>query len=108
MTTAADLAAWRAALGWSQRQAAAALGLTLKGYQELERGCRFSSGLPAPIDRRTALACAALAARLPPIGEDPTSTGENALQSHAEGREGAEGRRVGGKGQGRAGKRLTG
>jgi len=35
--TAADLRAWRAALGWSRRAAAAALGLSASSYAGLER-----------------------------------------------------------------------
>ncbi len=60
--TADDLAAWRAHMGYSQRAAAEALGISLPTYQQLERGSKWADGSPAPIDRRTALACAALAA----------------------------------------------
>jgi len=62
--TPADLAAWQAQMGFSQREAAAALGVTLPTYQEWRRGTRFRDGAPIDIDRRTALACAALAAGL--------------------------------------------
>ena len=62
--TPADLAAWRAHLGYTQREAAAALGVTLATYQRLERGAEWSDGAAVTIDRRTALACAALAAGL--------------------------------------------
>ncbi|WP_207389176.1 helix-turn-helix domain-containing protein [Marinobacter halodurans] len=48
---------WRARMKWSQREAARQLGLTLKGYQELERGTRFATGEPCHVDRRTKLAC---------------------------------------------------
>src|SRR5574337_1954036 len=41
-----------------------ALGVRLATYQEWERGARFADGRPVQIDRRTALACAALAAGL--------------------------------------------
>lgn len=60
----ADLAAWRAQLGYTQRAAAAALGITLPTYQRLERGAEWADGAAVTIDRRTALACAALAAGL--------------------------------------------
>ena len=62
--TPADLAAWRAQLGYTQRAAAAALGITLPTYQRLERGAEWADGTAVTIDRRTALACAALAAGL--------------------------------------------
>lgn len=57
-----DLAAWRAQMGYSQRAAAEALGVRLNTYQQWERGSRFHDGAPVVIDRRTALACAAIAA----------------------------------------------
>ena len=62
--TPADLAAWQAHMSFTQRQAAAALGVTLPTYQEWRRGARFRDGAPVEIDRTTALACAALAAGL--------------------------------------------
>ena len=62
--TPADLAAWRARMALTQRQAAAALGITLATYQRLERGAEWTNGAPVAIDRRTALACAALAVGL--------------------------------------------
>lgn len=62
--TPADLAAWQAQMGFSQREAAAALGVTLPTYQEWRRGARFRDGAPVEIGRTTALACAALAAGL--------------------------------------------
>lgn len=58
----ADLAAWRAHMAYSQRDAAAALGVVLRTYQVLERGAQFGTDKPVQIDRRTELACAALAA----------------------------------------------
>ena len=62
--TTADLAAWRQHMGYTQRAAAAALGVTLATYQRLERGAEWAGGAAVTIDRRTALACAALAAGL--------------------------------------------
>lgn len=59
-----DLAAWREHMTYTQRQAAAALGITLATYQRLERGAEWTDGAAVAIDRRTALACAALAAGL--------------------------------------------
>ena len=46
----------------SQRAAAQALGVTLATLQAWERGRSFQTDKPVEIDRRTALACAALAA----------------------------------------------
>lgn len=63
--TPSDLSAWRAHMLLSQREAAAALGISLPTYQRLERGAEWSDGAAVHIDRRTALACAALAAGLP-------------------------------------------
>ena len=68
--TSADLAAWRAQMTYTQRQAAAALGVTLATYQRLERGAEWADGAAVAIDRRTALACAAIAAGLTPWGEE--------------------------------------
>lgn len=52
---------WRAFMGITQRRAASALGMTLKAYQELERGTSFDTGKPMVPDRRTLLALDALA-----------------------------------------------
>lgn len=63
--TPADLRAWQAHMGYSQPQAADALGMSRSGYCDLVAGLRRASGRPIEqIDRRTALACAALAAGL--------------------------------------------
>ncbi len=64
--TPADLRAWRAAMGYSsQEKAATALGMTKSNYIDLETGVRRTTGKPIDqIDRRTALACAAIAAGL--------------------------------------------
>lgn len=57
--TPADLRAWRTHMAWSQNQAADKLGITQQVYSRHERG-------EVKIDRRTALACAALSAGLGP------------------------------------------
>ena len=57
--TPADLRAWRTHMGLSQTQAADKLGVTQQVYSRHELG-------QVKIDRRTALACAALAAGLVP------------------------------------------
>ena len=56
-----DLRAWQAHMGLSQRAAAQALGVTHAAYGAWALG-------RTPIDTRTALACAALAAGLGPWG----------------------------------------
>lgn len=58
---------WRARMGLTQRAAAAALGLTLRAYQEHERGAYFADDKPREDDLRTLLACAALEAGIEPI-----------------------------------------
>lgn len=57
--TPADLRAWQAHMGFIYESAAAALGVNRATY------ARWLAG-SAPIDLRTALACAALAAGLGP------------------------------------------
>ena len=71
------VAAWRARMRLSQRAAATALGMTLKGYQEQERGAGFD-GSPRVACMRMLLACAAIEAGLAPIS-DPT----NGIDLHA-------------------------
>ena len=55
--TPADLRAWQARMGFTYETAAAALGISRSGFAKLLAGDH-------PIDKRTALACAALAAGL--------------------------------------------
>ena len=63
--TPADLRAWQAAMGYTQDRAAEALGMSSSGYKDLVAGVRRTTGKPIGlIDRRTALACAAIAAGL--------------------------------------------
>lgn len=66
--TPAQLASWRTDLQLTQRTAAEALGITLATYQRLERGQEWDGSKPVFIDRRTALACAAIRANLSPEG----------------------------------------
>lgn len=63
--TPTDLRTWRARMGWPQQQAADQLGLSLRWYRNLERGVDNTGKAIEHIDRRTALACAALAFGLP-------------------------------------------
>lgn len=60
--TPQDLKDWRARLDLTQKAAADALGTTVRAVQMWEAGDR-------PISRTVALACAAVAAGLKPIGE---------------------------------------
>lgn len=61
---------WRSDMGLTQRAAAESLGITLATYQRLERGQEWDGSKPVFIDRRTALACAAIRAGLGPEGAD--------------------------------------
>lgn len=66
----AGVAGWREGLQLSQRGAAAALGMSLRCFQELERGAAFGSELPRSVDLRTRLAMRAIAEGLQawPVG----------------------------------------
>lgn len=66
-----QLSVWRADLHFTQRRAAEALGITLATYQRLERGQAWADKTAITIDRRTALACAAIRAGITPEGESP-------------------------------------
>lgn len=58
-----DLRAWRARMGWTQRELALALGRTVSWVSKAERG-------GCAVDRVLELACAALEAGLDPAGTD--------------------------------------
>lgn len=60
------IAAWRTRMGWTQRQAAAALGVTLATYQQQEAG-RDYNGKPRRVQRIWLLACAAIEAGIEPV-----------------------------------------
>lgn len=64
-----DLKAWQARMGYINTAAADALGMSRSGYEQLRAGASRTTGKPLAIDRRTALACAALEAGLLPLGE---------------------------------------
>ena len=55
--TPADLRVWKAHMGYTHETAAEALGISRSGFAKLLAGDH-------PIDKRTALACAAIAAGL--------------------------------------------
>lgn len=67
--TSDHMLAWRSEMGFTQRAAAVALGVSLATYQAWERGRSWENNRPLAIDRRTALACAALLAGLPPYAK---------------------------------------
>jgi hypothetical protein len=54
-------------MGYTQAQAAQALGVSLATYSDMVMGRSRNTGKPVAIDRRTMLACAALAAGLGPF-----------------------------------------
>lgn len=60
------VAAWQSRLGLTDRAAAAALGMTLAGYQRQKLG-RDQHGQPREASRTLLLACAAVEAGLQPV-----------------------------------------
>ena len=60
----ADLRAWQSAMGYTQARAAESLGVALGTYKDWITGHSRTTGNPIAIDRRTSLACAAIAAGL--------------------------------------------
>ena len=64
--THADFAAWHEHMGYTYETGAEALGVNRSTYANLLAGTRRDSGTPVVYDRRTALACAALAHGLEP------------------------------------------
>ena len=60
----ADLRAWQAQMGYTFAQAAQALGVSQSAYADWLAGVSRTTGKPKAIDKRTGLACAALAAGL--------------------------------------------
>ena len=58
---------WREKMGWTQAQAAEALGISVPTYQRHELGKNLQTGKAVEPDLRTRLACAALLAGLPPL-----------------------------------------
>ncbi|MBC3931963.1 helix-turn-helix domain-containing protein [Undibacterium curvum] len=62
-----NLRAWQSQMGYTQAGAAEALGVSLATYKDWLTGKSRTTGRPVTIDRRTALACAALVAGIPPF-----------------------------------------
>jgi len=58
------LRAWQKQMNFTQQQAAEALGVSLAAYKDWLRGLSRNSRMPVFIDKRTGLACAAIAAGL--------------------------------------------
>jgi len=61
------LKSWRARMGWTQTQAAEAMGVSKPTYQSWESGKRWSDGTPLPPPKTALLAASALEQRLPPL-----------------------------------------
>lgn len=76
--TPADLRVWQAHMGYTYDTAAAALGVGRSTYADWVSGVTRSTGAARPIDKRTALACAALAAGLEPWGPTGITQAESA------------------------------
>jgi transcriptional regulator with XRE-family HTH domain len=66
-----EFKAWMAHMGLSERRAAEALGVSAATIGDWARGTSRTSGNPVAVDRRTGLACAALAAGLEPWPAPP-------------------------------------
>ena len=64
--TPTDLRAWQKAMRYTYDTAAQALGINRSTYAALISGINPKTGEPKPIDRRTALACAAILAGINP------------------------------------------
>jgi hypothetical protein len=62
--TPADFDAWLKHMGLSERRAAELLGVNPASIGAWRRGINYKTGQPLQADRRTALACSALAAGL--------------------------------------------
>lgn len=70
--TSTDLKDWQASMKFTYDSAAAALGVSRATYADWIAGKSRTSGNPIKLDRRTALACAAIAASLEPWGQTKT------------------------------------
>lgn len=58
--TGSEFRAWRKRLGWTQQQAAEALGISVSQIIDYESGSKRGTDRAAPIPRVVALACQAL------------------------------------------------
>lgn len=66
-TTISPFRAWRRRLGFSQIEAAKALGLSESRIMDYEKGVTRGHERPAPVPRHVALACAAIENKLEPV-----------------------------------------
>lgn len=73
--TSDEFKAWRKAMGFSQADAATALGLSKSTIELYDAGKRRDDGRPVEISRTVALACSALYHRLEPLGSEPGTGG---------------------------------
>ena len=80
MNAEGGFAAWRERLGWTQAQAAAALGVTRTTYLTWELGHSYTTGKPVAAPKVAELAAAALEAGLPPIQICPAAESRYAQQ----------------------------
>lgn len=74
MMTKQDFDAWLKHMGLTEISAGKMLGCSPVTVGQFRRGISYTTGKPSKIDRRTALACAALAAGLDewqPLATDP-------------------------------------
>ena len=69
--TPVDIRAWQAQMGYTYDTAAHALGVNRSTYANWLMPVNRVTGEPTVIDKRTALACAALLAGLKPHQSDP-------------------------------------
>ena len=73
--THADFVAWHTRMGYSYSTGAEALGMDRGTYADYLSGTKRSTGKTMTYKRTIALACAALEAKLDPVGE--THRGQN-------------------------------
>ena len=66
--TKEELKEWQAVMGFTQQRAADALGVGLSAYKDWSNGYSRTTKNPMKIEKRTALACAALLLKIPPYG----------------------------------------
>lgn len=75
-----DIKAWRKTLGFTQDQAATALGVSKATVVNYEAGIRREDGRPVVIPKSIALACAAIAAGLAPWRSPPVTSSSSPPQ----------------------------